>query len=224
VKYTDKSGCCSFSSDYNPLAQYQVRTLKDGYLGYFDKSHSELNRAFAFINEKTGNDIFLYLTSDSMNHNNYWESVTTRYEIDTLISLLKSNKYPLRSEFPKLLWGDIPALLAIGNNRTSINKYPISALSSSYNKDCYLGIIALWFIESIRISELKNSLAPVDKFPSLTPSLRYSDTNNLESASNIELMEKGYQSYVTWWNEVKEMDKQQASKINPLKKSALKWR
>jgi hypothetical protein len=224
IKYTGKYGLCRFSTDYNPLAQYQVRTEKNGYIGYFDGSYSLLDRAWAFIDENTGDDIVLYLTSDTMNHENYWASVTTRYEIKTLINLLKSNQYPLRSEFPLLWWEDIPELLAIGNNNILINKYPISVVSSSYQKDCYLGIIALWFIESIRISELKNTLNPNEKFPSLTPSLHYIGAGNPDPASNsIEIMEKAYQAYVTWWDKVKYMDEEHACKINPMENTNMEW-
>lgn len=224
IKYTDKYGLCRFSTDYNPLAQYQVRTEKNGYLGYFDGSYSLLDRALAFIDKKNGNDIVLYLTSDTTNHNNYWASVTTRYEIDTLINLLKSNQYPLRSAFPLLLWEDIPELLAIGNDSILINKYPVSVASSSYQRDYYLGIIALWFIESIRITELKNTLNPNEKFPSLTPSIHYTGVGNPDPGSNsIEIMKKAYQAYFTWWDKVKIMDKEHACKINPMENTNMEW-
>jgi hypothetical protein len=223
IKYTNKYGICSISKDHDPLAQYIIRAEKNGYIGYYDKSYKELDRSFAYINESSGNNTVLYLTSDSLNQKKFWDSEKIRYEMDTLINLLKSNKYPLRSEFPKLLWEDIPKLLSIGNNKALINKYPISVLSSSINQDCYTGIVALWFIESIRITELKNSHAPKDEFPSLTPALRHSDNTYQGGGTNTELLDKAYQYYFTWWNEVKSLDKKQACKINPLKNSNINW-
>ena len=131
----------------------------------------------------------------------------------------------MRSEFPLLLWENIPELLAIGNSNIMINKYPISVASSSYQKDCYLGIIALWFIEAIRISALKNTLDPNEIFPSLTPSLYYSGNENREPASGrIEIMKKACQAYLLWWDKVKGLDKENGCKINPLDNTNLEWK
>ncbi len=223
VQFTDKQGYCRFSRDYNPLAQYQVRTIKKGLVGYFDSSYPELDRSFSFLNEKTGNNITLYLTSDSLNHEHFRASHTRRFEADSLVSLLKSNTYPLRSEFPLLLWDDIPALLAYGNSRIEINKYPISVLSSSYTKKCYLGIICLWFIESDRIALQKKLSGPAGKFPSLTPQLQYkAEVSSVANSS--EIMEFGWQAYTKWWNTVKGMGEEQGCKINPLEGTNLEWR
>lgn len=223
IKYTDKKGQCSFSFSHNPQASYQVRASKQELLGYYDSSYLELDRAFKFLNKETGNDVILYLTSDALQHKNFWASHEIRYEIDTLINILKSNKYPLRSEFPSLRWDDIPALLAIGNNRSLINKYPVSVISSFSPQDCYLGVIALWFIESIRITELKKAESPNEKFPSQIPSLGYSDIENPKFSSSTEAMEEAYQSYVIWWERIKDKNKHDASKINPLENSHVKW-
>lgn len=225
VKYTDSCGRCTFSVNYNPLAQYRVRSMKNGFIGYYDESFIDLDRAFSFLNEKSGNTIDLYLTSDTLNHRNFWASHTTHFDIDTLINYLKSNRYPLRSEFPLLQWEDIPELLAIGNNSMLINKYPICVTSSSYQKDCYLGIVSLWFIESIRISELKKTLNPNEKFPSQTPSLHYLENENQEWVSNsTEIMKKAYQSYLIWWDKVKGLDKEHACRINPFENINLEWK
>jgi hypothetical protein len=229
VNYTDAHGRCSFFLDYNPSAQYRVGSMKQGYTDYFDESYADLDRSFSSINEKTGNSVKLYLTSDTLNHRNFWASRATRYDIDTLISLLKSNCYPLRSEFPLLVWEDIPELLAVGNSRTVINKYPVNVAFSGYPKDCYLGIVALWFIESIRIATLKNAVNPNEKFPSLTPSLRdlkrfsHGYLNDNEPSAPSETMEKAYQVYLRWWEKVKSLDKDNACRIDPLEFTMLEW-
>lgn len=222
--YTDSHGKCKFQVNYPSSAQYQVRADKDGLLHYFEIGYKNLSRGSSFINTETGNNIKLYLTSDSLNHIKYWSSWTTRYETKTLINLLKSNKYPLRSEFPLLLWEDIPKLLEIGNSTTLINKYPMHIFSSTFPEDCYLGIVSLWFIESIRITELKKTVVPTEKFPSMTPSLHYQgkvDRNRI--TNSVEIMEKAYVEYLTWWNEVKDMDKDTACKIDPLGEINIKW-
>jgi hypothetical protein len=221
--FTDRRGECRFSPAHYPGAEYQVRTTKKGMVGYYDNSYPDLDRAYSTINDKTGKTIALYLTTDTLNHSKFWASHTARYDIDTLISLLKSNRYPLRSEFPLLLWQDIPSLLATGNDRTLINRYPISALSSGYAKECYLGIIALWFAESARISVLKNASSPFERFPGLTPTLSLKGDPASEP-NTVEMMEQASKAYLKWWNDVKTMDYKEGCQINPLEKTNLEWR
>jgi hypothetical protein len=223
VKYTDVSGRCRFFITPNPAAQYQANTSKKGLLSYFDAENVNLVGSFAFVNEKTDKNLVLYLTSDSMNHINYWKKNTVRYEIDSLVCLLKSNAYPLRSEFPLMLWQDIPELLANGNNKSLVNKYPVPVYSSGYSQECYMGIVSLWFIESVRIAELKKTWDPLEKFPSQTPSLRYKDNPELIPDSG-EIMEKVYQAYKNWWEKIKDTGKENGCKINPLEKTNLEWR
>jgi hypothetical protein len=221
VKYTNQSGRCSFSIDANPLASGRVGTFKKGFIGFFDGNYVDLERSFAFLN-KTDKNIVLYLTSDSMNHINFWAKRTIRYDPDTLINLLKSNTYPDRSAFPLLFWEDIPKLLTIGNNNTLINNFPRSVISSGSIYECYLGIISLWFIESTRLTMLKKAFEPLEKFPSLLPELLDKSKPGLRQ-NNIETMEKAYQAYKTWWKKVKDMDKEQGCKINPLENTGLEW-
>jgi len=223
TKYTDATGQCSFPLTLNSSVQYQVGCEKEGLLSYFDESYADLIRSFAFVNENTGDNLVLYLTSDSMNHINYWAKRSSRYDIDTLIHLLKSNSYPDRMGFPALVWEDIPGLLTIGNDNTLVNKYPENPLSSGYMKDCYLGVISLWFIESTRITVLNKIYDPMQKFPSMTPALRYKDNPEVP-ASSIETMETAFHAYKSWWEKIKNMDKEQGCKINPLENTNLEWR
>lgn len=197
--------------------------MKKGFTGYLDATYPDLDRAVSFINGKTGSNIDLWLTSDTLNHRNFWLLHAAKFDIDTLINLLESNRYTLRSEIPLLAWEDIPKLLAIGNNKSLINKYPISPVSSGYAKDCFTGIVALWFIESARITGEKRSPAPSDRFPSLTPTLWHKSDPEMES-NTIEIMEQAYQAYFNWWNKVKKLDKDSGSKTDPFAGTDLEWR
>ena len=224
-KYTDTHGRCSFSVIPAPTAHYRVGSFKKGLTGYYDKSIIDFNRAFSSPTEQTAKDVNLFLTSDTLNNRKFWESQETRYEIDTLITLLRSNKYPLRSSFPILLWEDIPELLAIGNSSHLIDKYPVSVVSSSSQKDCYLGIVSLWFIESIRITALKNTFAPNEKFPSYIPSLRYttSSENKDSTVNSSGIMVDACKAYRLWWDKVKGLDKKDTCRINPFENTNLAW-
>ncbi len=224
VKYTDKSGHCRFSISTDPLTQYQIHSEKKGFIGYYDASATVPDRSNTVIDPKSSTNVLLYLTTDTMNQYNYWLSHSTRFAMDTLIQMLITNTYPLRSEFPLLSWDDIPILLAIGNNTTPINKYPENLISSFLHDDRYVGIIALWFIESIRITEMKHTMNPMEKFPSLHPSLTLIVEGTPQTTPNTpEIMDKAFQAYSKWWDKVKSMEKQKACRLNPLEGSNLKW-
>jgi hypothetical protein len=223
VKYTNAAGKCSFPVNPDPRAQYQFGASKTGFLSYFDEADIDLVKSHAFVYEKTGENIILYVTSDSLNHVNYWEKNAIRYDIDTLVSVLKSDKYPHRSSLPVLGWKDIPGLLAIGNDSTLITNFPVSVLSSFSPGKCYLGIVALWFIESARITELKKISDPAEKFPSMTPAMRYRGNPDLPPNSH-EMLGKAFKAYKDWWEKNKNLKPEQGSKSNPLEKINLEWR
>jgi len=222
VKYADQNGRCSFQVDANPLASGRAGAFKKGFIGYFDDNLLDMDRSFASINDKTGKDLVLYLTSDTMNQVNFWAKRTVRYDPDTLIRLLKSDSYPRRSDFPLLLWQDIPKLLVIGNDQTKITRFPRSIISSGSLNECYLGIISLWFIESARITILKKVTVPFQKFPSMLPVL-YDKSRPALGQNSIETMQKAYKAYKAWWEKVKNMNQEQACKIDPLENTGLEW-
>ena len=223
VKYTDASGMCRFPVKPDPRAQYQFGTSKNGFIDYFDAAEIDLVKSHAFVYQKTGDNIILYLTSDSLNHVNYWKNNAIRYDIDTLVRQLKSDKYPHRSSLPELDWKDIPGLLSIGDDSTLITRFPVSLLASSSTEKCYLGIVALWFIESARITALKKISDPAEKFPSMTPSLHYKGNPDLPPNSH-EMLGKAFKAYKDWWEKNKELNPEQGSKTNPFEKTNLEWR
>jgi hypothetical protein len=223
VQYTDKQGRCSFTVDDSDPATYQVRATGKGMVGYYDSTYKDLDRSFAFINATTGNTLELWLTSDTLNHEKFWAARATSYNIDQLISMLKNDKYPLRSEIPVIAWEEIPALLAMGNDTSRIDNYPVSLLSSSMPGKCYLGIVSLWFVESARIAQLKGTSNPNERFPSMTPNLSVKESAGMKANSAL-IMKQGYRAYQEWWNEVKNMNSAEGCRINPLENTNLEWR
>jgi 5-hydroxyisourate hydrolase-like protein (transthyretin family) len=223
VQFTDKHGRCSFTVGDSNQAAYQVRATGKGMVGYYDSTYKDLDRSFSFINAATGNTVELWLTSDTLNHEKFWAARATKYNIDQLISMLKNDQYPLRSEIPVIAWEDIPALLALGNDTNRIDKYPVSVLSSSMPGKCYLGIVSLWFVESARIALLKGTSNPNERFPSMTPNLSVKESAGMNANSAL-IMEQGYRAYQEWWNKVKNMNKEDGCKINPLENTNLEWR
>ena len=121
--YTDRSGKCRISIDNNPAHHVKIGAFKKGLIGYFDGRFINLDRSFGDLTD-TIKELTLFLTSDLMNHTNFWKMRAPRYDIDTLINLLRTNKYPDRSSLPLMSWEDIPRLLSIGNSIIAINHFP----------------------------------------------------------------------------------------------------
>ena len=105
-----------------------------------------------------------------------------------------------------------------------IDRYPISPLSSGYSSRCPAGIVALWFVESVRIATLHKTLDPGIRYPTLRPLLREAGSNAGEGTANTtEFMRKALEAYKAWWEEAQSTGKEQACKINPLASSGLEW-
>jgi len=226
TKYTDLGGQCSFSFDFNESTRYQIFTRRKGYFVYFNIEENDKLKSNKDIISTTENNIILYLTSDSLHLVDYYARRTAYYHIDTLIQLLRADNYQPDGKYaiPKLNWEDISELLEIGNDQTKITNFPRNGLSSYYQKDCYLGVISLWLIESIRITEQRNLIHPFEKFPSLNP--LFKEKNNrtpLKDLNTMKNMETASQAYKNWWQTVKNMDIKEACKINPLKETNLSW-
>jgi len=226
TKHSDPEGQCSFLFDFDESTNYQIFTRKKGYFVYHNIEENDKMESNKDIRSTTENNVILYLTSDPLPLINYYAKRTPSYHIDTLIYLLKTDNYHHRGIYsiPKLNWEDIPKLLEIGNIESKITNFPRNPVSSSIQKDCYLGIISLWLIESIRIIERDGLINPMDKFPSMHPYL-IDEKNQTRSRdpNTVESMKTALLSYKNWWQTVKNMDKREACKISPVKETNLGW-
>jgi hypothetical protein len=226
-KNTNSTGNCIFSCELKERYLLTICTeLKEGYYYYYSSIESNCRD----INKDTPNNINLFLTSDSMQRIEYFAKITPHYQIDTLIRLLKSNNYKPNSRLmlPSLEWGDIPKLLKVGNDSTKIDNFPVNPISSFYQKDCYMGILSLWLIESIRITELRKSNQPFEKFPSQNPIIieKLKQTTNPEQWRNPNttmMMATACKAYQKWWDKAKKLDKKEACKFDPLEGTGLRW-
>jgi len=220
TKYTDSSGRCSFEFEFDPLAVYRIMARKKGFYNYMSEDSINNIRPGMNVIMNTKENISLFLTSDSSHYKDYWNNKLIRYNPDTLIYLLRSNKFI--GGIPLMIWEDIPALLTIAADTTIINHFPTNPISSYLMKQCRLGIVSLWFIESVRISEAKNLYNPASKYPSLNPVL--SNTSGAKgSIDDIDQMNVAYNAYLSWWNGDKELNRRDRAKINPLERIDLEW-
>ena len=121
---------------------------------------------------------------------------------------------------PDLEPEDISSLLKYRGDKKILKKFPTNPISSLIGDSVTVGNIALWTIESIRISELNGDTSAYKRFPSLNPMIL--DTNNIY-ANKFLLQDSVAKRYYDWWSqtELSQVDKLQ---INPLQGSRFIWR
>ena len=220
IQQTNATGQCTFSFELKPDAEYSLYAGKNGYLGYLENSSGDISKSNTQITENSEEDISLFLTSDSMHQVNFYRKREIRYEIPDLIEMLKSGKF--HGGIPLLSRADIPQLLSWCNDSTLITSFPVNPLSSFSISQVRLGMLSLWFIESIRIAEGNRFILPYEKYPSLNPRLKCLNENE-SNMSGLDKMKKATQAYSEWWEFVKNLGPVKSSKINPLDGTDLRW-
>lgn len=225
---TDNDGNCSFTVPLGEEWGWTFDARKDGYFQVFSKNPDDPKVSSKTFISQVDEKIVLYLTADVEHLKAYYYSITPHYQIDTLIAQLQADKYSPSSKFilPDLKWEDIPKLMSIAEDPKKITKFCQHPASSVIQEDCFLGIYAMWLIESIRISYGKELLDPYKRFPSMRPVL-VQKTEGGEFLSlfenNGDQMVLAYNAYVEWWKKVGELSPAEACKINPLEGSVLRW-
>lgn len=224
TRFTNSNGEVLFKlSKKTTEFEYGITTKKENFYPYFNLQTQirEDNKNNITINWGKKNIIELYLYSDEQNAIKFNALLHPRVPIKTVIVFLKSNKYDVlkknyKTTFPYLIWEDIPELLKIGNSTIIINKFPINVISSSITSECQLGIIALWMIESIRRCDGKLPLF-CSLYPSSNPVLKG------HIPDSYDMLTIAYEAYRKWWEDTKTMNRDKATKINPLENTGLKW-
>jgi len=227
-KMTDKNGECNVTVATGMDIGYTLTARKDGYFNCFSKDpESPLVSGKSFMSV-ISSPVTLYLTADSAHLRDYYYSITPHMPVDTLVEQLKKDRFSPSTMFylPDLKWEEIPKLLKIAKDTSKITKFTENPYSSIKLEKCYLGVFAMWLIESIRISEGKTLVEPVKRFPSLNPVIIDKARGESVFSSffiNYEMIEIAFEAYANWWESYKNADPVQACKINPLEKTGLSW-
>lgn len=137
----------------------------------------------------------------------------------TYMDKIKSDTYS-DMFLPDLEPEDISILLLYRNEKTLLQFFPVNPISSFICDSVTVGIVALWTIESIRVSELNGDTSEFTRFPSLNPTLV--DTTGI-SVSIFELQDSASKRYYDWWNQNNLILSEKLT-INPLYGSDIMWR
>lgn len=142
-------------------------------------------------------------------------------DVANYVSLLRSNQY---SGFflPDFEPDDIPALLSYAGDTSTINHFPVNPISSRIYMPVKVGIVVLWTIESVRVSELRGDTSEFQRFPSLGPAIGRKSTGEVFPADLTRVQDSVLTLYQDWWNDNSHSlsDKMQ---VNPLDKSVYVW-
>jgi hypothetical protein len=224
-KNTNRNGKCDFLLEFGPSFQYNAGAQKKKFYPCYSTDPSSDRVSMKFITALNKN-VTLYLAPDSLQLLEYYASLSPVFKIDSLIGILKTDKYP-STLFPALQWEDIPKLLRIANEDGRISHFPRNPASSYDQNKCYLGIVALWMIESIRTCEGKTLIPPHERYPSLFPRLFNVVGDKVDYSSGSKessgMMNKAYNAYLIWWRRTNALDRKEACKFNPLQNSGVSW-
>lgn len=129
-------------------------------------------------------------------------------------------------ELPDFSPEAIPALLEYADDSTSVSVFPRNGLSSFYQPEVSLGMLALWTVESIRVRDLVASTPRgFGRFPSLNPALGLRASPVLELAISYETQLGAARAYRSWWDSRILMggDFEKLRRIDPLAGTAWCW-
>lgn len=114
----------------------------------------------------------------------------------------------------------IALLLNYRYDTRMLETFPINPISSWINDSVMVGTIALWTIESIRVSEIAGDSNVYNRYPSLNPCLY--DTTDYYAENTLQYLQIAASAYYNWWNS--NLSEAEKLEENPLAETALVWR
>lgn len=118
------------------------------------------------------------------------------------------------AQLPKLGWEDVPSLIEMGGSATILKCFPTNPISSLAIPEVAEGVLALWFVEGIRVGK---------RFPSSNPLLLPSDDEGRDRNTSAANHAKALKSYREWWDKAAALPRDKAAAIEPVKSIGLRW-
>jgi hypothetical protein len=144
-----------------------------------------------------------------------------KISVKEYIRLLKSDNYTA-SDLPAFTADDIPALLVYRNETELIGNFPRNPISSSYVKECKLGMYVLWTIESIRAVSI-NSQYLIQRFPTQQPAFTLRNGTEFKAIQDDLSHQIAAKAYYDWWENHKNQTFNRFSNIDPLATTDYRW-
>jgi hypothetical protein len=148
-------------------------------------------------------------------------------EFDSLMTNLAANNYEMSENIslPDLYWDDIPFLLEIAESDLTLTGFPRNPNSTYAQYQAYMGIVAMWMIESIRLDNVNRSPDDLQPFPSNNLLLVEASAENITDFRPNTFIElrTAAEAYKRWWKLYPLVGIDRLKKIDPLAISGLKW-
>lgn len=144
--------------------------------------------------------------------------VDKKSSVDDFINQLKDGTY---SDFtlPKFTEKDIPELLKYRNETALLAKFPASGVASYAQKDCTLGMYALWVIEATRKEAAGEQLTI--GYPSQLPLFKLRKAQTFTPVQSAESQKTGAKAYNDWWES--SSDFKRIQNTDPLENTDFAW-
>lgn len=126
---------------------------------------------------------------------------------------------------PDLYWDDIPFLLEVAESDLTLNTFPRNPASSYAQYQAYMGIVAMWMIESIRLDNPYRPQRDNQPFPSNNLILTAASAQKVTDFTPNTFIElrKAADAYKRWWKLYPVVGIEALKKIDPLAGTGLKW-
>lgn len=141
-------------------------------------------------------------------------------EVENYIALLVKGEFTAM-DLPVFTEADIPKLLTYRNKTEKITNFPRNMISSYMNKDCSLGMYALWTIESIRAVAIDSEYL-IGRFPSQNPVVK-ERSGGFDLVPEEDAQPIVAQAYLKWWQNNQGRSFEEFKVADPLLDTGLSW-
>ncbi|MEL6132299.1 MAG: DUF4943 family protein, partial [Bacteroidota bacterium] len=128
-----------------------------------------------------------------------------------------------QGNLPRMQWGDIEPLLAVGGDTVVIHAFPTKSGSKLQPDSARLGQVALWMVEAIRRDMLRGENRPLFLMPPSNVPVLGTRRGNPRLFNSKEALDKAHQAYLKWWEDAQTTDTLKAARRNPLRGTGLGW-
>ena len=142
-------------------------------------------------------------------------------EVQQFIQDLRDGKYS-EMTLPTFTPTQIPALMLYRDEEEMITAFPRNPISSFYQPEVRLGIVVLWTIESIRLSQVDGAQT-VMGFPSQNPALAKRGATTLELADVASSHKSAAKAYYDWWKANRNKQFKEYCQTDPLTQTPYRW-
>ncbi|MEO0898188.1 MAG: DUF4943 family protein [Bacteroidota bacterium] len=219
---TDEKGQFLLSFVAEKGYQYKLEARKSFYEAALTNNGASYGHEANILPDET-DSLVLYLQALLTASSNVKNPKQAVQSVQEVIGTLKANKWEGNS-LPRLSWGDIPALLAVGPDSVVITNFPVSTTSRFSMDSARVGQVTLWMIEAIRRDYVRRGEdKPYFLMPPSNAPVLGTRRGNPRLFNSKAALQKAFDGYQKWWDSRNESDTLRSARKNPLGGTGLGW-